>query len=226
MGERIEYESDGGAGQGYLALPADGQGPGVVVIQEWWGLVPHIEGVCERFALQGFVALAPDLYHGRTVSEPDEAGKAMMAMRLDQAATDLSGATDELRRRCGRDRVGVVGFCMGGGLALVLACRRPDAVAACVPFYGVIPWPDAQPDYGAMDAAVQGHFAELDDTLPPDRAHQLEQELRAAGKQAEVFVHPGTQHGFFNDDRPEVHDAGASATAWDRTLAFLRTTLT
>lgn len=226
MGERIEFASNGGTGQGYLALPADGQGPGVIVIQEWWGLVPHIEQVCERFAREGFVALAPDLYHGRTVSEPDEAAKAMMAMQLDQAATDMSGATDELRRRCGRDRVGVVGFCMGGGLALVLACRRPDAIGACVPFYGVIPWPDAQPDYGAMDAAVQGHFAELDDFFPPDKAHQLEQDLRAAGKQAEVFVYPGAQHAFFNDDRPDVHDAEASATAWDRTLAFLRSTLT
>lgn len=226
MGERIEFASNGGTGEGYLALPADGQGPGVIVIQEWWGLVPHIEQVCERFAREGFVALAPDLYHGRTVSEPDEAAKAMMAMQLDQAATDMSGATDELRRRCGRDRVGVVGFCMGGGLALVLACRRPDAIGACVPFYGVIPWPDAQPDYGAMDAAVQGHFAELDDFFPPDKAHQLEQDLRAAGKQAEVFVYPGAQHAFFNDDRPEVHDAEASATAWDRTLAFLRSTLT
>lgn len=226
MGERIEFASNGGTGEGYLALPADGQGPGVIVIQEWWGLVPHIEQVCERFAREGFVALAPDLYRGRTVSEPDEAAKAMMAMQLDQAATDMSGATDELRRRCGRDRVGVVGFCMGGGLALVLACRRPDAIGACVPFYGVIPWPDAQPDYGAMDAAVQGHFAELDDFFPPDKAHQLEQDLRAAGKQAEVFVYPGAQHAFFNDDRPEVHDAEASATAWDRTLAFLRSTLT
>lgn len=225
MGENIEFPSNGGTGQGYLAVPADGQGPGVLVIQEWWGLVPHIEQVCERLAGEGFVALAPDLYHGRTVSEPDEAGKAMMAMQLDAAAADMSGAADELRRRSGHDRLGVIGFCMGGGLALVLACRRPDAIAACVPFYGVIPWPDAAPDYNAMTAAVQGHFAERDDFCPPDQAHQLEAQLRGLGKDAEIFVYEGTDHAFFNDERPEVHNAGAAAVAWDRTLAFLRTTL-
>jgi carboxymethylenebutenolidase len=222
MGEMIEFPSNGGTGQGYLAAPAGGQGPGVLVIQEWWGLVPHIRSVCDRLAAEGFVALAPDLYHGRTVSEPDEAGKAMMAMQLDTAAADMSGATDALRERSGRDRVGVVGFCMGGGLALVLACRRPDAIAACVPFYGVIPWPEAVPDYGAMSAAVQGHFAEHDDFCPPDKAHQLEADLQALGKEAEIFVYEGTQHAFFNDDRPEVYNEQAAATAWERTLAFLR----
>jgi carboxymethylenebutenolidase len=213
MGEMIEFPSNGSTGQGYLATPSGGQGPGVLVIQEWWGLVPHIKDVCDRFAAEGFVALAPDLYHGRTVSEPDEAGKAMMAMQL------------ALRERCGRDRLGVIGFCMGGGLALVLACRRPDAIAACVPFYGVIPWPEATPDYGAMTAAVQGHFAERDDFFPPDKAHQLEADLQALGKEAEIFVYEGTDHAFFNDARPEVYNEQAAATAWERTLAFLRASL-
>jgi carboxymethylenebutenolidase len=225
MGEMIEFPSNGSTGQGYLATPSGGQGPGVLVIQEWWGLVPHIKDVCDRFAAEGFVALAPDLYHGRTVSEPDEAGKAMMAMQLDTAAADMSGAADALRERSGRDRLGVVGFCMGGGLALVLACRRPDAIAACVPFYGVIPWPEATPDYGAMTAAVQGHFAERDDFFPPDKAHQLEADLQALGKEAEIFVYEGTDHAFFNDARPEVYNEQAAATAWERTLAFLRTSL-
>ena len=156
-------------------VPEGGSGPGVVVIQEWWGLVDHIKDVCDRFAAAGFVALAPDLYHGQKVKpgEPDEAGKAMMAMKMDQAARDMSGAVDEVLRRSSGDRVGVIGFCMGGGLALVLATQRPDAVAAVVPCYGIIPWPDAQPDYSAMSAAVLGHYAEKDDFFTPEAAHAL-----------------------------------------------------
>ena len=147
----------------------------MIVIQEWWGLVDHIEDVCDRFAAAGFVALAPDLYHGKKVrpGEPDEAGKAMMAMQMDQAARDMSGAVDELLRRSTGDKVGVIGFCMGGGLALVLATQRPDAVAAVVPCYGIIPWPDAQPDYAAMSAAVLGHYAENDDFFTPEAANAL-----------------------------------------------------
>jgi len=227
MGEHIEFPSNGTTGGGYLATPASGSGPGVVVIQEWWGLVPHIEDVCDRFAAEGFVALAPDLYHGTTVpvTEPDEAGKQMMAMKLDQAGRDLSGAVDELLRRTARSEVGVVGFCMGGGLALVLACQRPDAVAACVPFYGVIPWPGVAPDYSAMRARVLGHFAERDGFFGPEAARQLERTLRDLGKDVAFHIYPGADHAFFNDTRPEVYDASAAALAWQRTVAFLHDVL-
>ena len=222
MGEMIEFPSNGTAGQGYLAAPDGGSGPALVVIQEWWGLVDHIKDVCDRFAAEGFVALAPDLYRGRAVSEPDEAGKAMMAMKLDEAAKDMSGAVDEVRRRAGQEHVGVIGFCMGGGLALVLATRRPDAVAAVVPCYGVIPWPDAQPDYSAMTAAVDGHYAELDTSFPPDVANALGEQLRALGKDAAITVHPGAEHAFFNDTRPEVYNAQESAKLWASALSFFR----
>jgi carboxymethylenebutenolidase len=225
MGEMIEFPSNGTSGSGYLAVPGGGQGPGVLVIQEWWGLVDHIKEVCDRFAEAGFVALAPDLYHGVTVTEPDEAGKAMMAMKMDGAARDLSGAVDELVRRSAGQQVGVIGFCMGGGLALVLATQRPDAVAAVVPCYGVIPWPDAQPDYAAMSAALLGHYAEKDDFFTPEAAAALGEQLRALGKEAEIFVYPGTDHAFFNDTRPEVHDAEASALLWERSLAFFSSRL-
>jgi carboxymethylenebutenolidase len=153
MGEMIEFASNGSTAGGYLATPQSAGGRGVIVIQEWWGLVDHIQDVCDRFAAAGFVALAPDLYHGKKIKpgEPDEAGKAMMAMQLEQAARDMSGAVDEVLRRSTGDKVGVIGFCMGGGLALVLATQRPDAVAAVVPCYGIIPWPDAQPDYTDME---------------------------------------------------------------------------
>ncbi len=220
MGEIIEFASNGDADRGYLALPATGSGPGVIVIQEWWGLVDHIKDVCDRFAAEGFVALAPDLYGGKTVSEPDEAGKEMMAMRMDRAARDMSGAVDELRRRTGRPEVGVIGFCMGGGLALVLAALRPDAVKAVIPCYGIIPWPDAQPDYTTMSAAVEGHYAERDDFFTPAAAQELGEQLRSMGKQAEIIVHPGADHAFFNDTRPEVYNATESARLWQSALNF------
>jgi carboxymethylenebutenolidase len=224
MGEMIEFPSNGSEAGGYLALPDAGSGPGVIVIQEWWGLVDHIKDVCDRFAAAGFVALAPDLYHGQQVppGEPDEAGKAMMAMQLDQAGRDLSGAVDEVLRRSSSDHIGVIGFCMGGGLALVLATQRPDAVAAVVPCYGVIPWPDAQPDYSAMTAKVLGHYAEKDGFFPPEAANALGEQLRGLGKSVEIIVYPDTDHAFFNDTRPEVYDAAASQLLWDSSIAFFR----
>ncbi|HUC35870.1 MAG TPA: dienelactone hydrolase family protein [Acidimicrobiales bacterium] len=224
MGEMIEFPSNGSVGQGYLATPPGG-GPGVVVIQEWWGLVPHIKDVCDRFASEGFTALAPDLYRGKEVSEPDEAGKAAMAMEAETAVRDMSGAVDELRRRAGSEKVAVVGFCMGGGLALTLASRRPDAVVACVPFYGVSLRPDLQPDYSSFEAAVLGHYAELDQYCTPDAARALEARLKGLGREAEMHIYPGVDHAFFNDTRPEVYDAEASATAWKRTIDFLHSHL-
>ena len=150
MGETVTFRSNGHTCDGYLA----GQGPGVLVIQEWWGLVPHILDVVDRFAAAGFTALAPDLYHGDSSTEPDGAGKLMMSMNVEQAAKDMSGAIDLLIERSGSPKVGVVGYCMGGGLALVVAARRADAVAACAPYYGVIPWPSAQPDLSAITATI------------------------------------------------------------------------
>ncbi|HVF74175.1 MAG TPA: dienelactone hydrolase family protein [Acidimicrobiales bacterium] len=224
MGEIVEFPSNGTTGQGYLALPEAGTGPGVVVIQEWWGLVDHIKDVCDRFAAEGFVALAPDLYHGETTTEPDEAGKLMMALNIDKAGKDMGGAVDYVRDRAAGHGVGVIGFCMGGGLALVLAAQRPDAVKACVPFYGLIPWPEAQPDYSRISAAVQGHYAERDDFFTPDLARGLEEQLGELGKDVEFFLYDA-HHAFFNDARPEVHDPEAAATAWGRALSFLRAQL-
>jgi len=225
MGEHIEFPSNGSTGSGYLAESASGASGsvGVLVLQEWWGLVDQITRTCDRFADAGFTALAPDLYHGTSVplTEPDEAAKAMMAMEMGRAAHDLSGAVDELLRRTGRDDVGVVGFCMGGGLALVLATQRPDAVRAVVPAYGVIPWPDAQPDYSAMTATVLGHAAELDGFFTPDAVRALEEQLRGLGKTVTFHHYPGVDHAFFNEDRPEVYNREAAELLWERTVAFL-----
>src|SRR5688500_19098918 len=116
MGDMVEFPSNGGTGRGYFATPEAGAGPGLIVIQEWWGLVPHIKDVCDRFAGEGFTALAPDLYHGESTTEPDEAGKLMMALNLEQAAKDMGGAIDYLESsdKVRGDGVGVIGFCMGG----------------------------------------------------------------------------------------------------------------
>jgi carboxymethylenebutenolidase len=224
MGEMVDFPSNGSQGEGYLAVPESGSGPGVVVIQEWWGLVPHIRDVCDRFAAEGFVALAPDLFRGETTTEPDEAGKLMMAMNLQRAATDVSGAVTFLLEHEGvtSNSVGITGFCMGGGLALVTACNEGERVSACVPYYGVIPWPDAQPDWTRLTAPVQGHFAENDGMFGPAAVAALQDTLDGLGKQAELIIYPGVDHAFFNDTRPEVHDPEAAQLAWTRTLGFLR----
>lgn len=224
MGDIVEFASNGSTAQGYLAKPVGGSGPGVIVIQEWWGLVPHIKDVCDRFAADGFVALAPDLYHGVTTTEPDEAGKLMMSMNIGKAAQDMGGAVDFLVANDAvvSNGVGVVGFCMGGGLALVLACKRPDLVVACVPFYGLLPWPEGQPDWSALSAPVLGHYAANDGFFTPEAAKGLEDTLHGLGKEADIHIYPDVDHAFFNDTRPEVYNAEAANIAWGRTIEFLR----
>jgi carboxymethylenebutenolidase len=149
----------------------------------------------------------------------------MMGLNLQNAAKDMSGAVDFLQEKTGHTKVGVVGFCMGGGLTLALACQRPDAVAAAAPFYGVIPWPEAQPNWDALTAVVEGHYAENDAFASPEMAKALEEDLRKRGKNATFHVYAGTDHAFFNDERPEVYNAEASSTAWSRTLALFRANL-
>ena len=220
MGEKVTFPSNGGTAEGYLAKPAGGKGPGVVVIQEWWGLVPHIIDVADRFAAEGFTALAPDLFHGKSTKEPDEAGKLMMSLQLPLAAKDLSGAYDHLKKSDATSgKVGCVGFCMGGGLSLYLATIKP--IDACVAFYGVIPG-GQQPDYANLSGPVLGHYAEKDGWATPEVARGLEKTIRDAGGDAEVHIYPGADHAFFNDTRPEAYDAAAAKTSWDRTLAFLK----
>ena len=222
MGEMVEFKSNGGTCTGYLAGTS---GPGVIVIQEWWGLVPHITDIADRFAAEGFVALAPDMYHGEMTDEPDMAGKLLMSMNLATAGKDLSGAVDLVQERTGLTKVGVTGFCMGGGLALMAACLRPDAIAAAAPFYGGMR-PDTVIEWDNLAAVVEGHYAATDrGTAAPEAVRELEATLRAKGKNATFHVYPGTQHAFFNDTRPEVYDAAVAKTSWDRTLALFRANL-
>lgn len=226
MCETVEFKSNGDMGIGCLVHPSDGPGPGVIVLQEWWGVVPHIKDVANRFAEAGFTALVPDVYRGVSSSEPDQAMKLMMSLSMDRCAKDMSGAVDHLLEvSSNQQAVGVVGFCMGGGLALMLGCQRPDVVKAVVPFYGLIPWAESQPDYSALEGAVLGHYAEKDGFASPEVVKLLNAELQDLGKRADFHIYEGTDHAFFNDDRPEVYDRAAAELAFSRTIDFLRTEL-
>lgn len=227
-GEDITIRPRGDSGDAeiaaYFAKPASGRGPGVVVVQEWWGLVDHIRDVCDRLAREGFVALAPDLYRGESTGDPDEASRLMMDLEIPRAIDDLGCAVDWLMGQEAVDGsgVGCIGFCMGGQLALAAACDN-DRLKAVVDCYGI--HPNVTPDYSKLRAPVFGIFAENDDFIPPERARALETELQAAGVRARVNVHVGVQHAFMNDSRPDVYDAPSADEAWNELLPFLRAEL-
>ncbi|HEX7175922.1 MAG TPA: dienelactone hydrolase family protein [Pyrinomonadaceae bacterium] len=220
-GEMVEFGSNGATARGYLSVSEAGRGPGVVVLQEWWGLVPHIKDVCDRFAREGFVALAPDLYHGDVARSPDEAGKMMMALNIERTEKDLRGAIDYLlgHEAVAGAVVGAVGFCMGGVLSLYAASVN-EQVGACVVFYGI--HPKVEPPLEHLRAPVLGLYAERDASVPPAAVRELEARLRELGKSVEMHIYPDTDHGFFNDTRPEVYDDAAAEDAWRRTVAFFR----
>jgi len=222
--EMVEFETNGGTTAGYLSVPATGEGPGIVVIQEWWGLVPHIRDVADRFAAAGFVALAPDLYHGRATTSPDEAGKLMMALDIAQVEKDLRGAIQFLRAHPAvtSNKIGTVGFCMGGALSLYAATQN-EQVGACVVFYGG--HPKVHYDLENLHAPVLGLYAGRDTSVTPDAVRQLEAKLKELGKSVEMHIYPDTKHAFFNDTRPEVYNKEAATDAWQRTVEFFRTHL-
>jgi carboxymethylenebutenolidase len=223
-GREIEFASGDETVRAYLATPASGSGPGVLVIQEWWGLVDHIRDVCDRLARDGFVALAPDLYRGERAGDPDAAGRLMMGLEIPRAARDLEAAVQALlgNEATVGARVGAVGFCMGGQLAL-FAATRSARIGAVVDFYGI--HPNVTLDLSRLEAAVLGFFAERDDFIPVESAKKLEADLRAAGKRARFEIFPGVGHAFFNDSRPDAYDAAAAARARSEMLAFLRAEL-
>ncbi len=227
MGTTITFATSAGEATGYLAAPLAGSGVPVIVIQEWWGLIPQIERTCDRLAEAGFMALAPDLYEGTKVplTEPDEAAKAMMGLELRRAAAELSGAVDELVRRSGHAKVGVMGFCMGGGLALVLGTTRADAVGATVACYGVHPWAELHPDLDQLSGPVQIHCADLDDFFTPAAADEMAARLEGLGKVVSLYHYEDADHAFFNEDRTEVYRADDAELLFDRSTAFLRSSL-
>jgi carboxymethylenebutenolidase len=228
VGELVQLPGNGPGLGGYLAA-GEGAGLGLVVIHERWGLVPHVRDVCDRLAAEGFTALAPDLFGGCTPSgrDPDEADRAVTSLPLTDVGRQLSAAIDWLSAHplVRGHGVGVVGFGMGGGLALWLAAVRPDQVRAVVPFYGAIPWAEAQLDWDRIEAPVEGHYAELDGWATPELARRLENELADRGRDVRLFSYPAVGHGFFDDTRPEAYDEDAARQAWVRTLEFLRAKL-
>lgn len=224
MGEMVTFPANGRTADGYLAKPPSGRGPGVIVIQEWWGLVDHIKDLTDRFAREGFVALAPDLYHGERTKSPDQAGKLLMALNIAETAKDLRGTATYLRslRELQPKRVAAVGFCMGGQLALFGATAHPDVIDAAVDFYGI--HPKVNPDVSKLSGPVLAHFGRRDKSVPEAAANALIERIEAAGKTVEAHFYDA-DHAFFNDTRPEVYDSKSAELAWQRTLEFLRSAL-
>ena len=222
--QNTTFPITGGQAHGYLAVPASGSGPGVLVIQEWWGLTDHIADVTDRLAAAGFVALAPDLYGGRTTHDADEAGSMMMSLPVDQAAKDLGGAVDFLLAHDAvtSSTVGAVGFCMGGGMALAAAGTWPDRFAAVASFHGGNLATDApaSPHRLAPQLQAEVHIAAAADdaTYPPAMAKQLETALADAGVTFTTATHPAA-HGWMMPDFP-VYDAAEAERGWAALLAL------
>ena len=223
--QNVSFPSNGATAHGYLVEPASGTGPGLVVIQEWWGLDDHIADVCNRFAREGFVALAPDLFGGRVAHNEDEAMTLAGQLNPGQAVTELAGAVDYLLAQPSvtGDAVGVVGFCMGGAFVLHLAARAGEKVAAAVVFYGTF---QGNEDFSGVRAAVQAHLGEHDQIMPADRAREVMEKLRAqAGVPVEVYFYDAG-HAFFNDQNHlGTYNEELATLAWNRTVEFLRSHL-
>lgn len=224
-GHEINLTTRAGAdARGYLSVPASGSGRGVVVVHEAWGLSDWIRNVCDRLSREGFVALAPDLYAGRATRELDEALELMGAIEIPDT---LAIIDDAITAVLGHDavegsRVGCLGFCMGGALALGAACRN-RRIGATIDCYGVHPKVDL--DLAALESPVLGIFAECDEYVDSEAVRQLQADLDAAEKRAHFTVHLGVQHAFMNESRPEVYDAPTATEAWRELLAFLRAEL-
>ncbi len=219
-----EFQADGRTISAYLAEPSHGSGPGVLVLHAWWGLTEPFRQVCDRLAEAGFVALAPDLYHGKTTASVEEAQAlgAALDQDLERVRSDIVGAVQFLRQHDatkladGRGKLALVGFSLGGAYALDMSVTLAEEIAAVVTFYASYPGLD----YRRASAAYLCHFAEDDPFEPAESVAEMEQALQAAGRQVTVHTYPGTKHWFFEENRPE-YDAQAARVAWKRTIAFL-----
>ncbi len=220
QGQMIEFSANGRMTPGYLNAHA-GAGPGLIVVQEYWGLVDHVKQLADRFAAEGFVTLAPDLYHGTQTKSPDEAGKLLMALNIGEAGTDLASGAAYLRAlpSVQPKKIGAVGFCMGGQLALFAAQEHPDGISAAVDFYGI--HPKAPIDPAKLRVPVLAHFGRRDQSVKEADARALAARYRQAGATFEAYFYDAG-HAFFNDSRPQVFDQPSADLAWQRTLDFLR----
>jgi carboxymethylenebutenolidase len=206
--------------QGYLALPETKSGPGLVVLHAWWGLNGFFRELCQRFAREGFITFAPDLYHGRMASTVEEAERLMHELNDESANADIDASIQYLRDLTAAP-IGVVGFSLGGALALSASNRRPQDIRAVVLFYATYPG-----SYAMSQAAYLGHFAANDGFEPAEGVQELEKSLRAEKHPVTFYIYPDTTHWFFEQDRPDAYNAPAAELAWQRTIAFLRPALT
>ena len=218
------FQVDDRTFSGYLAEPTPGSGPGVLVLHAWWGLTEPFQQVCDRLAEAGFVALAPDLYHGKTTASVEEAEALAEALNHheERVRGDIAGALQFLRQHAathladGRGKLAIVGFSLGGAYALDTSVTLAREIGAVVTFYASYPGLD----YSGANAAYLCHFAEDDLFEPAESVAQMEQDLQAAGRQFTFYTYPGTKHWFFEENRPE-YDAKAARLAWERTVEFL-----
>jgi carboxymethylenebutenolidase len=219
MSEHATFSAKSGApASGELALPKSGEkAPGLILVQEWWGITEHIKDLANRLAAEGFVVLAPDLYHGKTTKNPEEAAKLMNELDGKRAIDDIAGAASFLAgdpRTNGK--VGIIGFCMGGAYSLAAATFVPE-ISAVTPFYGV---PPEGPDFSKVKAPIQMHIAKHDDWVTEDKVKAIKDQVTAAGGEMNYFVYDA-HHAFVNDTRPEVYAPDQAKQALGRAVAFL-----
>jgi carboxymethylenebutenolidase len=224
-GREVEYGVNGGASRGYLVGGESGaesetSKPGLILVHEWWGLNDHVKDIAGRFAEEGYVVLAPDLYDGASTKDPEEAGKLMQGLDKERALEKLNGAVSYLQGlpAVDGDRIGVTGFCMGGTYALLLAAHN-KSVRASAPFYGDIPTDE---ELKNLSAPVLFIGAENDFWITKEKMDRLDEGLKKYGKEGEVKVYEGVGHAFFNDTRPEAYDKSAAEDAWKRVTGFFK----
>ncbi|GIJ28608.1 carboxymethylenebutenolidase [Micromonospora qiuiae] len=227
MGEMVTYRVNGGNATGYLAIPSTGAAsPAVIVIQDWWGLAPHVRAVVDRFAEAGFVALAPDFRHGGPASKPSEPRQMLNSTQMDEAAADIAAAADYLAGRGETtEKAGCAGFCAGASLAL-WAASFTERIVATAAFYPRLPWVGMRtewPDYTGKAALI--HCSEADGTSSEPGVQAVRRAIEHAGGSCQLHDYPGTEHAFFNEDRPEKFDQRAATSAWARTLELFRAKL-
>lgn len=215
---RIQWDAKGSKGEGEVFGNNEGKRPGLVLIQEYWGLNDHVRDIAGRFAKEGFVVLAVDLFHGAVTKDAGEAGKLMRGLDWTKVLAETTSAVRTLRTHpsC-NGKVAITGFCLGGAVTLATACSAP--VSAAVPFYGM---PDPKfADYSKITGPVLAHVAKKDGWVKPQAMDEIKKKVEAAGQSMEICLYD-EDHAFFNDTRPEVYGAESAKLAWERTLAFLR----
>ncbi|MBF6612786.1 MAG: dienelactone hydrolase family protein [Chloroflexi bacterium] len=224
MGQIVEFSTEKGTANAYLAVPQEGRGPGILLLHAWWGLNGFIKRLADRFAAEGFIVLAPDLYGGPTAATIEEAEKLVSNLDDQRASAIALASVDYLLGQSATEsaNIRVVGFSLGAAYAAWLTKKRPQITSAVL-FYGGAEQAGQEEGFAsATNAAFLGHFAEDDDYEPGEFVPRLQEQLHSAGKEAHFYIYPGTGHWFFEEDRPSAYNADAAELAWTRTLEFLR----